>query len=352
MNEEARSASAYAEEQLEAIHAMLNAGHRGIRLERHSLTLWGIAGAFLILVTPRLIRQERFPVRWQGAGVELLFLAAALGLVAVLDFRLTRRIRRSQGESLPFVQRQIGKVWLLLVGLGLLATFGMHFYGGGAMVYTLWLLLLGIGLFMHGLFSEQFLGWSGGAIILLSVCALALRLPMDAARWLAVFVFGAGMPTLGFLLPRLEARSSLVRAACFLGWMALATGGAFAAYRADRIIHRPTSPALSLHEYEREERADREQVVSLAPGTIVPILLSLHGDLFTQPEAITIPLKLTKKLDLVLVDGKLDGRFRVDGGDWRYYAYDIFMPRAELHADLNRVDGFGLRYAAEVATGR
>jgi hypothetical protein len=193
------SAPASPEEQLNAIHAMLRSGHRGIRLELHSFVLWGVTGAILLLVAPWLASEARFPVVWQRASVELVLIAVVIALVVALDVGITRRLRRRRDETLPFIQRQIGKVWLMLMGLGVMVTFGMHFHGGGAMVYVFWLLLLGIGLFTHGLFSEQILGWSGGVVILLGVGALALRFPTEGTHWLAIVVFGVGLPALGFL---------------------------------------------------------------------------------------------------------------------------------------------------------
>lgn len=232
MSEQPASIPSSPAEQLEAIHAMLRSGHRGVRLERHSFVLWGGAGALLLIATPWLFTEARFPAVWRRAAVELVFLAALLALAVAADFRITRRVLRRRDESLTFVQRQIGKIWLLLIGLGLMATFGMHFHGGGGMVYVLWLLLLGIGLFTHGLFSEQILGWLGGVVIALGAGALALGLPTEATRWLAVLVFGAGLPSLGIFLRLLDRWSAPLRLAWVLAWVGVVTTTAFAAYAA------------------------------------------------------------------------------------------------------------------------
>jgi hypothetical protein len=351
MAEEMTSASPRPEEQLEAIHAMLNSGHRGIRVERHSLALWGAAGALLLIVTPRLITPARFPAPWQQATAELVFLAVALALVTALDFSITQRLRRRRDESLPFIQRQMGKVWLLLIGLGLVATFGMHFYGGGAMAYVLWLVLLGMGLFTHGLFSEQFLGWAGGIVISLGVGALALHLPMKGIHWLAVLVFGLGLPTLGFLLRALEKRVLSMRLLFLVAWVTAIALGAFATYRVDRMGDRPGGLTMSLDEFRRGTSPVREQVVSLPRGTVVPIRISLEGDLFAPSGTVSIPVELTRDLELVLINGKLDGRFRAAGGDWKSHVCDISMPAQRLTASLTRGDGFAVEYTGRLATG-
>ncbi len=351
MNEEMTSAPPPPEKQLEAIHAMLDSGHRAIRVERHSLALWGAAGALLLIVIPRLVTTARFPVRWQLATAELVFIAVVLALVAALDFSITRRLRRLRDESLPFIQRQMGKVWLLLIGLGLVATFGMHFYGGGAMAWVLWLVLVGMGLFTHGLFSEQFLGWAGAAVISLGVGALALRLPIKGTHWLAVLVFGLGLPSLGFLLRALEKRHLPMRLLFLAAWVAAIALGAFAAYRVDRKGDRPRGLTVSLDEFRRGTNPAHEQIVSLPRGTVVPIRISLEGDLFAPPGTVSIPVELTRDLELVLIDGKLDGRFRAAGGAWKSHAYDLSMPAQRLTASLTRGDGFAVEYTGRLATG-
>ena len=47
--------------QLDAIHSMLSAGHRSIRMPRHSLILWGVLGGALCLGTEHVITPARFP---------------------------------------------------------------------------------------------------------------------------------------------------------------------------------------------------------------------------------------------------------------------------------------------------
>ena len=53
--------------QLEAIHAMMASGHRSVRMERHTLLIWGVAAAFLILVVDEIFTPERFPEVWARA---------------------------------------------------------------------------------------------------------------------------------------------------------------------------------------------------------------------------------------------------------------------------------------------
>src|SRR5215470_15007604 len=96
--------------QLEAIHSMLSAGHRCIRLQRHSLVLWGVVGAVLCMGTEYVITPSRFPEHWVRALALLLFLGFVLACVGIFDYRYTRHRIQSRDESLPFVQEQVTKV--------------------------------------------------------------------------------------------------------------------------------------------------------------------------------------------------------------------------------------------------
>src|SRR5712671_7032548 len=134
-------------DQLEVIQSMLTAGHRSIRMQRHSLILWGATGGILCLATEHIITPARFPVHWQRAVAVLLFLGIVLSGVAIVDFYYTRYRIRARDESVPFAQAQVTKVWWLLMGMGVLFTFSTSFFGGGYMVFVIWLVLFGLGIY-------------------------------------------------------------------------------------------------------------------------------------------------------------------------------------------------------------
>lgn len=125
---------------LQAIHAMLAAGHRSVQIEKHSLFLWGGIGGLLCVTTDHVLTAERFPDITQRAVALLLWLTAWIGAVGGLDHWLTRRARLARKETLPFARAQITRAWWML--------FAMFFYGGGAMVYALWIVLLGLGIYL------------------------------------------------------------------------------------------------------------------------------------------------------------------------------------------------------------
>ncbi len=71
------------------------------------------------------------------------------------------------------MQRQLTKVWWILMGLGVLMSVATLFYGGGYMIFAAWIFLVGLALVIHGLFSEQPLEWYGASMMLASVLLLA-----------------------------------------------------------------------------------------------------------------------------------------------------------------------------------
>ena len=102
-------------QELHSIHSMLASGHRSVYLERHSLFLIGAVGGFLGAATEWVITADRFPDNSQRGLVLLLWLAAWLGGVSLLDHWLTRRARQKRAETLPFAQAQITRAWWMLL---------------------------------------------------------------------------------------------------------------------------------------------------------------------------------------------------------------------------------------------
>ena len=113
--------------QLDAIHTMLSTGHRNLRMERHSLMLWGIAGGLLFALSEHILTPEQFPEVQQRAIAWLLLLTVVLSVVGIADWHLTRKIKAERDEVWSFIHRQIMKVWWLIFALGALLTFAMFF---------------------------------------------------------------------------------------------------------------------------------------------------------------------------------------------------------------------------------
>ena len=328
-----------ASEQLKAIHAMMESGHRSVRLERHTLVLWGLAAAFLILVVRLTFTPERFPETMQRVLASNLFIAAILTAVGVIDFRLTRRARRQRDETLSFVQIQLTKIWWLLVGLIVLINLGMNFFGGGYMFYGIVFALMGIAFYVHGLFSQQMLAWIGVLLIGLGLGGVALNLPFVAMEWLAVFVFGLGFPLLALVLQRLPGDAGLAqRLGAMCGWLLLVIAPTGAAYHFSHESVPPEVPAVSLADYQRAVSGG-SQVVRLPAGTLVPIAIEVTGDIFDGVGTAVLPVRLSQNLDLSVSNGRPDGLFRVNAEHWKKALYNYRVRDLKLQTTLARERG-------------
>jgi hypothetical protein len=325
--------------QLEAIHSMLSAGHRSIRMQRHSLVLWGIAGAVLCLATEHIITPARFPVHWLRAAAMLIFLGVVLSGVALADFHYTRYRIRARDESLPFVQAQVTKVWWLLAGMGVLFTFSTAFFGGGYIVFVVWLVVFGLGIYIHGLFSEEMLEWAGVMMILLGVVALALSAPYRAMQWLAASAFGLGMPVLSMMLDRGESKSVRIRASQSALWLAVVLVPPVVATQFWKSENPPVASAMSLESFRRQTENQAAAVVAIPAGTRIPLKVRIGGDIVEDSDEMALPLILAKPIEISVVDGKPDGRFRVAGGQWKQRARSMWIQGVELDGTLSPAGG-------------
>ncbi len=326
--------------QLNAIHAMLSAGHRNLRIERHSLLLWGLAGGLLLLASEHILTPQQFPVLEQRALAWLLLLATVFGSIGLADWQLTRHVKQARDETWSFVHRQVQKVWWLLIATGVLLTFATFFYGGGYMVCAAWLVLIGMGLYIHGLFSEELLEWIGGLIIILGITSLATRLPYDQMRWIATAVFGLGMPLLALLLDRGRHRSALYRLGQMLGWLLLVLALPLGVHWQQQHDAIPDGPVMSLADYRAGKPVAASQIVELPAGIRIPVDVEVGGDLFASQgdTHAVMPLTLTEPVQLLLRDGQLSGDSRSPGGDWQSIRQKnrwLSIPwiRAELSAE-------------------
>ena len=325
--------------QLEAIHSMLAAGHRSVRVQGHSLVLWGVVAGLLCIFTEHIITPARFPVPWQRAVALLVFLATVLAAVAIADISYTRHRIRTRDESLPFVQAQVTKVLWLLVGMGVLFTFATSFFGGGYMVFVIWLVLFGLGIYVHGLFSEQILEWTGVMMILLGIGALALRAPYVATQWLAASAFGLGLPLLSTMLDRGASKSVGTRAAQSVLWLAVVLVPAALAYEWVQSQQAPNLPAVSLDSLARQPGSPATAVVTLPAGIRVPVKVHIGGDIVDDQGDMTLQLTLRRPIDVVLVDGKPNGQFRVADGPWKLRRDSVWIQHVQLKGMLEPAAG-------------
>jgi hypothetical protein len=325
--------------QLEAIQSMLAAGHRSIRLQRHSLLLWGITGGILCLGTEHVITPERFPEHLARAVAVLLFLGIALSGVAMADFWYTRHRIEKRDESMPFVQAQLTKVWWLLIGMGVLFTFATAFFGGGQMVFVIWLVLFGLGIYVHGLFSEQILEWAGVMMILLGIGALALQAPYTATQWLAASTFGLGMPLLATMLDRGASKSAWTRAGQSALWLAVVLTPAVSGYEWRESQRAPDAPSMALESFVQQGPPRGSVIVAIPAGTRIPLQVRIGGNIVRDDGDFTVPLTLAHPIDVVVVDGKTNGTFRVADGPWKRRSNSLWIRDVQLRATLEPSTG-------------
>lgn len=306
-----------ATQQFDTLHAMLAAGQRSLRIERHTLILWGLAGGILFLLSESILTPAQLPQVEERALAWLALLVAVLGPVGYVDWRMTGRAKQARDESWSFIHRQVLKVLWLLMAMGVLFTFACFFFGGGYMLCSVWLVAVGLGLYVHGLFSEELLEWTGALIILIGIISLALRLPFDTMRWITAAVFAIGLPLLAVMLDGGRPRPALVRLAQTTLWIVAVLALPLAAQRYANAAPNPEANLLTLEAFRAQREAAGTQVVSLPAGAAVPVLVELGGELFDTGARPVLPLRLAEPIEVLLVDGKLTGDIRHVGGPWQ-----------------------------------
>lgn len=313
---------------------MLTAGHRSICIPAHTLFLWGGAGGILALAADLLITEERFPVIWQRNVALLFLLSVVLSGVALADFGFTRQRLQARDESLSFVHAQITKVWWLLIGMGVLFTFATGVYGGSYMVFGVWLVLIGLGLYVHGLFSDQILEWVGILIILLGIGSMLPQLGYLPAKWLTASVLGLGFPALVLMLGRgtqWPLAKKLNALGLWLLWVAIPP--ALGYYTCERIVE-PVGPVISLSAFGRQSPAPAEQIIQIPSGTISPLKIRMQSNLLHTDEQSELPMRLTQPLQISMINGVPDGRFRAGDGEWKRGRFDIMVSVEKMAVDI------------------
>ncbi len=315
--------SPLANSQLKEIHSMLAVGHRSIRMERHTLILWGIAAAFLILTAELIFNNQRFPIIWQQIVAMNLYISIVLISTGAIEHLLTRRIRQQRDETISFVQRQLTKVWWLLAALIVVINIGMSIYGGGFLFYGIAIILVGLALYIHGLFSQQMLTWGGIMLIVLGLITVALLPTYAAQKSLAIAVFGIGMPALAWIIDRsdiahLNIRSLLISAGWLTAVILPATLGhyIFVNNNVDNQFSDVQELSWEAYSQQTDIVPDTLQIVKLAAGTTIPIHLTINSELIANTTEVEIPLVISEPIQMTMKNGKAEGHFRTGTGTW------------------------------------
>ncbi|OFZ66138.1 MAG: MFS transporter permease [Betaproteobacteria bacterium RBG_16_56_24] len=337
-----------ATQQLDSIHSMLSAGHRNLRFERHSLVLWGTSCGGLVLASNRILTAEQFPLLEQRAIAWLILLALTVSGVSLLDWRLTRRAKQARDEAWSFIHRQVLKVWWLLMSVGVLLTFATFFYGGGYMIFAAWVVLTGLGLYVHGLFSEELLEWTGALIISIGIGMLAFRLNYTASQWVAASTLGLGLPLLAAMLDRGQQRAAWVRLVQSVGWLLFVLIPPLLAQRLANASVPPDAPVVSLEEFRRQPAA--QQIVVLPAGSTIPVKIEVSGDVFRASNTSVLSLVLNEPVEVAMNNGQLTGDWRFPGKDWALAREIHWISIPWIKAELTPQTGPEIRTSLVVKT--
>lgn len=338
----------HAADQINSIHAMMSSGHRSVRMERHSLILWGVAGALLIVTMRLFFPPEYFDIKWHRTVVVTAISIVVLVMVAVWDFRLTKRNREARDETISFIQLQLTKVWWSIVALIILIQIGMNFFGGGYLFFALLLTLLGLAFYIQGLFSQQLMSWAGAIMVLLGLTCIALRLPIVTQEWLTVMMLGIGLPTLAYLLNQPVKRSVFFRVTGFTVWLLVIVLPAVAVDRWQRDYKIPDIPVITLADFqasavnsteENTEAVSETQIVRLPASTVIPVEVTVNGSILEKGNSATIPLKLSESLDLVLEANTPVGWYRIANEPWHNRRYAYRIRNVEISPSVTREAG-------------
>lgn len=304
-----------AAQQISAIHAMLSQGHRNLRMEKHSLWLWGGAGGVLFAISDQILTPEQIKDVTLRAFAWLGLLALVFGCIGILDWHLTRSVKAARDEVWSFIHRQIMKIWWLLITIGVLLTFAMFFFGGGYMVCSAWIVLVGLGLFIHGLFSDEVLEWAGGAMLIVGILALAFHFPYQTMKWIAASILSIGLPMLTLMINRHG--PLLPKFAQLIAWLLLVLLTPLGIIRAvDMQAPDSSIPVVSLANFNTQSAKPHKQIVNLPKGTLVPVEIALAGDVFNHDQKYVLPFKLSKSVDILMVDGHPTRKVRAEDGEW------------------------------------
>ncbi len=305
--------------QLQAIHSMLASGHASVRMERHTFVLWGVAASGLILLVPRLFSMELLPDHSQRMWLQNIFISFVLVSVGVLDAVWTSRVRQQRDETLSFIQRQVTKLWWLLIAMVVVINIGMNLYGGGYFFYGITLVLTGIGIYVHGLFSRQMLTWSGAMQILLGLVMIAVSPALYIQEWVAASAFGIGFPAFALMVDRTTERTAYREFLLSFTWLAMVLVPAFIAVSLWHGYQFDDWQRMSWETYQQGSAdANEDVVVTLPQGVEVPVAIHIEGDLL-QPVEQPLPLMMrtTRPVELAIEQGEVLGLLRIGEGEWR-----------------------------------
>jgi hypothetical protein len=240
------------------------------------------------------------------------------------------------------------KVWWLLMSVGVLVTFATFFYGGGYMIFAAWVVLTGLGLYVHGLFSEELLEWTGAIIVAIGIGMLAFRLNHAASQWVAASTLGLGLPLLATMLDRGRQRAAWVRLLQSVGWLLCVLIPPLLVQRVVNASVPSDAPIVSLEEFRKQPIT--QQIVVLPAGTAIPVKVEVSGDLFSASNTSVLPLVLNEPIEIAMNNDQPTGDWRFPGEEWKE-AHEIhWISIPWIKAELTSQTGPQIRASLIVKT--
>ena len=221
---------------------------------------------------------------------------------------------------------------------------GMNFFGGGYMIYGLVLVFIGLAFYVQGLFSQQMLSWIGVLMITIGLCSVSFQLPYPAMKWLAAFTCGLGMPLLGFVIDKPHTHSTIWRKAILsFAWVLIVVVPTVFAFQFTGQFSESSLPHVSLQQYTNGAAISGKQIVSIPAGTIIPMDVTVTGNVLGNTDTTRFPLRLTQPVDVVVEDGKPTGVYRVgqtaEKEKWLRVHTSMRIKDFKMESKLNNKDG-------------
>jgi hypothetical protein len=147
------------------------------------------------------------------------------------------------------------------------------------------------------------------------------------------------MPLLSSMLDRGQSKSAWTRAFQSALWLAVVLAPVIVAYHWWKSQEAPVAPRMTLESFLRQPETGATATVTLPAGTRIPLKVHIGGDIVQDNEDMSLPLILARPIDVVVIDGKLNGRFRVADGEWKQRAYSLWIEHVELDGALTPATG-------------
>jgi hypothetical protein len=176
-------------------------------------------------------------------------------------------------------------------------------------------------------------------MILLAIGALAWPASYVATQMLAASASGLGMPLLAAMLDRGESKSAWTRAGQSALWLAVVVTPALFGYQWRESQRAPVAPTVTLESYLREAPTHGSVIVAIPAGTRIPLKVHIGGNIVQDDGDFTVPLALAHPIDVVVVDGKTNGIFRVADGTWKRRSNSLWIRDVQLRATLEPATG-------------